>query len=181
MSSAANVARILLRPDRLRDQLKSMSGESIQSMRKVVAASGSVTCLVAAMVGIVLASLVPMTLAVRAGLLWAGLATALGMLALMLSSAVVFERSGALARRLTLLSSSGNRCEQVLRWLANEDVRRYRDAVIASGRELVMDDFDAMTSLISRERGQVREARRRAACQALHRLDASGDASGAGR
>jgi hypothetical protein len=175
MSSAANVARILLRPDRLRDELKSMSSESIQSVRKVVAASGSVTFLVAVMVGIVAASLAPMTLAVRAGALWAGLAIALGILALMLSSAAVFERSDALARKLTRLSDSGNRCEQALRWLANEDVRRYRDAVIASGRELVVDDFDAMASLIARERDQVREARRRATCRALHRPAGYGD------
>lgn len=181
MSSVANVVRLILRPDTLRDELKSMSSESIQSVRKAVAVSGSVTFLVTVMLGIIAASLVPMTLAVRTGALWAGLATALGVLALMLSSAVVFERSGALARKLTPLSDSSHRCEQVLRWLANEDVRRYRDAVIASGRELVMDDFEAMTSLISRERGQVREARRQAACQALHRLDASGDAPGAGR
>jgi hypothetical protein len=69
------------------------------------------------------------------------------------------------------LSDSSHRCEQVLRWLANEDVRRYRDAVLASGRELVVDDFDAMVSLFSRERDQASEAWRRAACQRLHRLD----------
>lgn len=71
-----------------------------------------------------------------------------------------------------------SRCDSALYLVENhESARQVRDAIVQSGRQLYVVDFDAMDALTAKERDeatqQADDERRRAACARLHGMAAT--------